>query len=93
LCWEDRAAVVASCKYVDVILPTSTLEKDKLLEDLDVDVLVHGNDNKTLGQEYMKESGKRVVYLPYTEGRSSSKLRKTLARYYAEQVKLNWDKM
>ncbi|MCP3932614.1 MAG: adenylyltransferase/cytidyltransferase family protein [Bacteroidetes bacterium] len=88
LCWEDRAAVVEACKYVDVVIPTTTLEKDKLLEEMSVDIMVHGNDKKTLGHEYMQNHGKQVVYLPYTDGRSSSKLRSTLSRYYSEQIKL-----
>jgi len=88
LCLEDRIAVVKACRYVDVVIPTQTLEKDKLLKDLDVDVLVHGNDKQTLGHEYMMQNHKKVVYFPYTEGRSSSRLRKTLAKYYKEQVKI-----
>jgi len=86
LCWEDRAAVVETCRYVDTVIPASSLEKDRLLEEIDADILVHGNDKKILGHDYMIRNNKRVVYLPYTEGRSSSILRKTLKRYYDEQI-------
>ncbi len=86
LCWEDRAAVVEACRFVDLVIPASSLEKDKLLEEIDADILVHGNDKKILGHDYMIKNNKRVVYLPYTDGRSSSILRKTLKRYYDEQM-------
>ena len=85
LCWKDRAAVVASCKYVDVVIPTDSLEKDQLLKDIDADVMVHGNDKEVLGSEYMRKNNRRVVYLPYTEGRSSTQLRQALNRFYEEQ--------
>jgi len=85
MCWEERASVVAACRYVDIVIPTETLEKDELLENLDVDIMVHGNDKRILGEEYMKKHNKRVVYLPYTPQRSSAKLRKALKRFYEEQ--------
>jgi len=86
LCWEDRAAVVEACQFVDMVIPATSLEKDKLLKEIDADILVHGNDKKILGHDYMIRNNRRVVYLPYTEGRSSSALRKTLKRYYEEQM-------
>ena len=88
LCWEDRAAVVEACRFVDMVIPAVSLEKDKLLKEIDADILVHGNDKKILGHEYMIQNNRRVVYLPYTDGRSSSTLRKTLKRYYEEQIQM-----
>ena len=85
LCWEDRAAVVEACKYVDIVIPTTTLNKDDLLKALDVDILVHGDDKEIEGIEWMIKSGRRVVSFPYTRGRSSTILRKALERYYNEQ--------
>lgn len=86
--YEDRAAVVAACRYVDMVVPQRSLEKDEQLEKLDVDILVVGDDwweRKVKGHDYMIERGRRVVYLPYTAGRSSTVLRKSLERFYAEQ--------
>jgi len=90
--YEDRTAVVAACRYVDVVVPQKTLEKDSQLEQLDVDILVVGNDwfeRKVKGHDFMIEKGRRVVYLPYTEGRSSTQLRQSLYRFYEEQKRLN----
>jgi glycerol-3-phosphate cytidylyltransferase len=88
VCFEDRIAVVQACRYVDLAIPATSLEKDKLLHDLDIDILVHGDDKRILGHEFMMKNNRRVIYLPYTKERSSTILRNTLLRYYDEQRKV-----
>ena len=88
LSYEDRSEVVASCRYVDAVVPQRSLEKDEQLAKLDADILVVGDDwweRKVKGHDFMVKQGRRVVYLPYTAGRSSSILREALERFYAEQ--------
>jgi len=88
LSYEDRTAVVAACRYVDAVVPQRTLEKDEQLEKLDVDILVVGDDwweQKVKGHDFMVKEGRRVVYLPYTVGKSSTVLREALERFYKEQ--------
>jgi glycerol-3-phosphate cytidylyltransferase len=88
LSYEDRVAVVAACRYVDAVVPQRTLEKEEQLQKLDVDILVVGDDwwqEKVKGHDFMVKNNRRVVYLPYTQGRSSSVLRKALERFYDEQ--------
>jgi len=88
LSYEDRTAVVAACRYVDAVVPQRTLEKDEQLEKLDVDILVVGDDwweQKVKGHDFMTKRGRRVVYLPYTLGKSSTVLREALERFYKEQ--------
>jgi glycerol-3-phosphate cytidylyltransferase len=88
LSYEDRYAVVAACRYVDVVVPQRELEKEEQLKKLDVDILVVGDDwwdRKVKGHDFMVKNGRRVVYLPYTEGRSSTQLRQALNRFYEEQ--------
>lgn len=88
LSYEDRAAVVAACRYVDVVVPQRTQQKDDLLKKMDVDILVVGDDwweRKVDGHDFMVREGRRVIYLPYTIGRSSTILRKSLERYYNQQ--------
>jgi rfaE bifunctional protein nucleotidyltransferase chain/domain len=88
LSYEDRAAVVAACRYVDVVVPQRTQEKDDLLKKMDVDILVVGDDRwegRVEGHDFMASQGRRVVYLPYTIGKSSTILRKTLDRFYNQQ--------
>jgi len=86
--YEDRVAVLAACKFVDAVVPDRSLKREVLLEKLSVDILVAGDDwfeRKVRGHHYMINNGKRVVYLPYTSGRSSTILRKALGRFYTEQ--------
>lgn len=89
LSYEDRSAVVESCRYVDAVVPQRSLEKNEQLEKLDVDILVVGDDwweRKVKGHDYMVNNSRRVVYLPYTAGKSSTILRKALDRFYKEQM-------
>jgi glycerol-3-phosphate cytidylyltransferase len=86
--YEDRAAVLESCKYVDLVIPENEIDRDHLLEKVDADILAVGDDwweQKVRGHDYMIANNRRVVYLPYTTGRSSSILRKSLNRFYEEQ--------
>jgi len=87
--YEDRAAVLASCRYVDVVMPERTMERDKLLAEIDADILAVGDDwwaRKVRGHEFMVNNNRRVVYLPYTEGRSSTLMRQALDRFYREEL-------
>ena len=84
--YEDRVAVVAACRYVDAVVPQRVLEKEEQLKKLDVDILVVGDDwwdRKVGGHDFMVEAGRRVVYLPYTQGRSSTILREALEQFCA----------
>ncbi len=86
--YADRVAVLESCRYVDLIVPEDKIDRDHLLEKIDADILAVGDDwweTKVRGHEYMEKNNRRVVYLPYTTGRSSSILRKALNRFYEEQ--------
>jgi glycerol-3-phosphate cytidylyltransferase-like family protein len=86
--YEDRAAVLHSCRYVDMVVPEYKIDRDHLLEKLDADILAVGDDwwgKKVRGHDFMTNNNRRVVYLPYTAGRSSTILRKALNRFYEEQ--------
>jgi rfaE bifunctional protein nucleotidyltransferase chain/domain len=86
--YEDRVAIVSACRHVDVVVPQRTQEKDELLKKMDVDILVVGDDrweDRVEGHDFMVRQGRKVVYLPYTIGKSSTILRKTLKRFYNQQ--------
>lgn len=86
--FADRVAVLESCKYVDLVVPENKIDRDHLLEKIDADILAVGDDwweERVRGHEYMEKHNRRVIYLPYTAGRSSSILRKALTRFYEEQ--------
>ena len=85
--FTDRTAVLEACKYVDITVPESKMNRAELLEKVDVDILVVGDDwyqKKVRGHDYMTQNNKRIVYMPYTTGKSSTILRKTLERFYSE---------
>lgn len=75
--FEDRKKILEAVKYVDEVLPEYTWEqKIKDVVDNNVDVFVMGDD--WAGKfDFLKEYCE-VVYLPRTEGISTSKIKKDL---------------
>lgn len=76
---DERKAIVAACKYVDRVI-------DSCREDSDVwdiwhyDMLFVGSDYKGTErfnryEEFFKDKGVEIVYFPYTQGTSSTKIR------------------
>lgn len=73
----DRMAIVEAIRYVDKVIPeTSWDQKVKDIKKYNVDVFVMGDDWK--GKfDYLKEYCE-VVYLPRTEGISSTQIKEEL---------------
>lgn len=85
--FEDRCAIVESIKYVDKVVPQVTMNKMEAYKSLKFDALFHGNDwqgstmyNKIVDD--FSEVGVDVVFLPHTEGISSSLLKERLDKIY-----------
>lgn len=77
--FEERAAIVAAIRYVDRVVPQTTMDKRKAWEALHFDVLFHGDDWKgsALYEKYAKDfegTGVEMVFLPHTAGTSSTML-------------------
>lgn len=74
---KDRMAIVEAIKYVDKVIPEDNWEqKVNDVQKYDVDVFVMGDDWK--GKfDFLKEYCE-VVYLPRTEGISSTQLKEEL---------------
>lgn len=79
---DERKQIVAACKYVDRVV-------DSCREDSDAwdlwhyDRLFVGSDYKGTErfnryEEYFRDKGVEIVYFPYTQGTSSTKLRNAL---------------
>lgn len=80
ICQEDRAKIVESIRYVDKVIFQNDMDKIKAVKDNNVDVVFVGSDWKGTPswQKYeteFAEVGCSVVYLPHTDGISSSILR------------------
>lgn len=77
--FEQRAEIVAGCKYVTKVIPETSWEQKELdIEKFNVDAFVMGDDWK--GKfDYLKEKCE-VIYLTRTEGISSTLLKSNLKK-------------
>lgn len=78
--FEQRKAIVEACRYVDEVVPQETMDKLVAWEMLHFEVMFHGSEWKgtDLYNEYIEKFsgvGVDVVFLPHTDGISSSMLR------------------
>jgi len=78
--YEQRAAIVEAIKYVDEVVPQTTMDKTEFLKQRHFDVMFHGDEWKgtELYNKYEQEFAKvgvKIEYLPHTDGISSSQLR------------------
>lgn len=78
--FEDRLAIVEAIKYVDKVIPQTTMDKMVAYKELHFDALFHGSDWKdsTMYDEIEKTFsaiGVDVVFLPHTDGISSTLIR------------------
>ena len=75
--YEDRKYILEAIKYVDVVLPEFTWEqKVDDVKDNNIDIFVMGDDWE--GKfDFLKEHCE-VVYLPRTEGVSTTKIKEDL---------------
>lgn len=80
---KDRLEIIKSIKYVDDAFLVNTLDKKEILKNHEFNVILIGDDWKRSKrwQETKKEFHKLhidVIFLPYTQGISSSIIRKEL---------------
>lgn len=88
--FEDRLAIVEAIKYVDQVVPQTSMDKFKAWEELKFDAIFHGDDWK--GSKMYKEIeqkfndvGVEMVYFPYTQGTSSTILTNILTKGLEEK--------
>ncbi len=82
----DRLEILKSCKFVDEAFIITGYDNKEFIEKYKIDAIVHGNDwevNSYMKQirvtkEYLKEKNVELVLLPYTEGISTSQIRKMI---------------
>lgn len=81
--YEDRKDVVRSCRYVDAVVPQYDMDKLTACKKLGATILFVGDDWygtekwKNYEREFEQE-GIKIVYFPYTQGVSSTQIRKAL---------------
>jgi glycerol-3-phosphate cytidylyltransferase len=86
--FHERVAVVQACRYVDVAVPQDTLDKRVAFDLYKFDVMFVGDDWfksdrwNALDKEF-STLGVRIMYLPYTQGTTSTLINATLERLRA----------
>ena len=79
---EERKAILSSCRYVDKVVDSCTEDSDAW-ELWHYDRLFVGSDYKGTErflryEEFFKDKGVKIIYFPYTQGTSSTQIRKVV---------------
>lgn len=94
--FEQRMRIVESIGVVSQVVRQDILTDIHQLKEFDVDIVTIGDDwkNKYLeGLEWMKsQSGKKVVYLPYTGGISTTSIKKIIIDNANEIIQASLDR-
>lgn len=83
--FEERIEIVKAICYVDDVVPQENMDKMDAWQKLKFNVMFHGDDWKGTDlyrsiEENFKEVGVEIVYLPHTEGISSTMLGDVLSK-------------
>lgn len=81
--FEERAEIVKAIRYVDEVVPQTSMDKMAAWNEYHFDVMFVGDDWKGTPkwdeiEEQMHSVGVDVIYFPYTKGTSSTLLNETL---------------
>lgn len=85
--FEDRIEIIRSVKYVDAAIPQRDMNKVEVCKKLGAQILFVGDDwygtDKWRNYEMeLEQCGIRVMYFPYTQGISSTVIKRTLESAY-----------
>ena len=81
--YKERYEIIESIKYVDKVVPQTSMDKLKAWETLKFDAVFHGDDWKGSKlyesiEKELKNVGCDLVFLPHTDGTSSTMLTQKL---------------
>lgn len=81
--FEERVEIVKAIRYVDEVVPQTTMDKLQAWDNLHFDALFHGSDwqGSTMYdevEEKLKSVGVDMVFLPHTTGTSSTMISERL---------------
>ena len=88
--FQERKAIVEAIKYVDQVVPQTSMDKLAAWQELHFDVIFHGDDWKGTPmyqdiENKLKSVGCELVFLPHTQGTSSTLLQQSLSKSVAEK--------
>ena len=84
--FEERVDIVRNVKYVDQVIASEPEDSDVWTKGIvKYDFLFVGSDYKGTErfdryEKYFKDKGVKIIYFPYTQGTSSTQLRKVIAK-------------
>ncbi len=83
--FEQRIEIVRAIRYVDMAVPQTSMDKMAMWEQHPFDVMFHGDEWKDSELyngyvEQFEKVGVQVVFLPHTDGISSTMLRQALQK-------------
>ena len=83
--FDERMAIVESIRYVDRVVPQESMDKFQAWEKLHFDAIFHGDDWKGSSmydeiENKLASVGVDMVFLPHTDGTSSTLLSEKLTR-------------
>ncbi len=89
ICFEERIEIVSAIKVVDQVVPQLSMNKVDAWKKYHFDALFHGSDWKNSDMynkiiEEFEQIGVDVVFLPHTEGVSSTLLAEVLHKIQSE---------
>lgn len=75
--YEERKQIVEAIRYVDQVVPQTSMNKREAWESLHFNAIFHGDDWKGSSlyngiEKRLKEVGVDLVFLPHTDGTSST---------------------
>ena len=81
--FEERKEIVRACRYVDKVVESCPEDSDAWSKyhytKLFVGSDYKGTERFNRYEEYFKDTGVEIVYFPYTQGTSSTQIRKSLS--------------
>ena len=75
--FENRVAIVEAIRYVDKVVPQTSMDKAAAWQNLRFNAVFHGDDWKgstmyNVVEEELEKLGVDMIYLPHTDGISST---------------------
>lgn len=88
--FEERIAIIESLKYVDEVVPQTSMDKFAAWENLKFEAIFHGDDWKGSKmyeeiERKFNEVGVDMVFFPYTKGTSSTILADILSKELSQK--------
>lgn len=85
----ERMEIIRSIRYVDKVVPQISMDKYEAWKDLHFEAIFHGDDWKGSDmynrlEEKLKEVGVDIVFLPHTDGTSSTILTEAIHKVLSD---------